>query len=549
MATTVIDNRIYIEIPYSKNGLIKQIPGARWSRDQKKWSVPMAFRKRLESMFGIQPGLDHQIDQAQERKAAVAAIEEEMMQREKVSRGTWDLDRELEGIHVDLSRLTASMQPYEHQIKMIKCGLKWDQWAFFCEMGTGKTKVIVDIIKLREFKRVIILCPKSVITSWTDELDNNEIIDYNVINGSKKQRLNKLDEGASVNILNYDGLLTLKDYSFEDFDCAVLDESSKIKNHDAIRTRLCLKNLCKIHHRYILSGTPITQNPADIYCQLRFLGGPRSAVRDYRSYYAFRNTYCIMDPIYSSKVNGTKNLDELHDRVKRVSIQLKKEDCLDLPEKVYVQRKIDMPDAIEKQYNEMKHNFLIELANGEEVTANIVLTKFLRLQEILAGKYVAKRDNEKLKVLGEIVEEVCIDGGRRLVVFAHFKDSLNMIADLLENMHVPYSRVDGSTEDRDEEIQKFRGGRTSVFIGNIKACCYGLNLQVADTEVYYEGTFSMEERKQSEDRIHRSGQKNTATIIDLLYRNTIDDKVLMKAIRTKQKVATVVVDSFKAGDY
>jgi SNF2 family DNA or RNA helicase len=207
-----------------------------------------------------------------------------------------------------------------------------------------------------------------------------------------------------------------------------------------------------------------------------------------------------------------------------------------------------MPKPLADQYKQMKEDLILELNNGDEITAQVVLTKLLRLQEITAGRYLENQDhNEKLKELGEIINEA-LGNERQVVVWARFRNSLTIIAEYLEGAGLSYSLIHGDIKDRQTEIDKFQNGETKIFLGQERTGGLGINLTAGNVMVYYENTFSLEDRKQSEDRIHRIGQANKCTYIDLVYLKTVDEHVL-RAIQQKQDVAHYLVDSFEEGKY
>lgn len=447
--------------------------------------------------------------------------------------------------------LPFKLKPYEHQMQMLKAGLIRDKLAYFCEMGTGKTKVIVDIIRHKcHGIKAIVFCPKSVLGSWGKEIDKNSNLKYNICTGNRKQKLKLLtDPDADVVITNYE---TVVSFGADPglwglFQMVVLDESSRIKNHKAKRTKLLTQAFASTRFKYILSGTPITQNPADIWAQMNFLDWK---MLGNKSYYAFRNTYCIMGGYEKYQIVGYKQLDKLKRLISGGSVQLTKEECNlnpALPEKVYQVREIDMSEEMAKQYKDMLKESVLELSGKDDVTAPIVLTKLMRLQQILSGQYLDKGRNEKLEELTEIITDA-IGYGRQVVVWARFRPSLDIISSRLAGLNIPHSIFHGDTQDRQLQIDNFQTGKTKVFVGQESTGGMGITLHAGSVMVYYENEFSLETRKQSEDRIHRIGQTKKCTYIDLVYNKTLDRKIL-KAIQDKQDIATYLVDSFKEGVY
>jgi len=555
----LVGDRILLTVPWLQKDLARSIQGRQWLKERKKWSFPVEqFRHLLEAFPQMRDEIN--LDAATYYDQPDKGVSMEKVAELDLRDPEFDIDKEIQGVEiprgVDLSVTLGdgSKSPlFEHQIKILKLCLKYWQFAVLCEMGTGKTIALIMVIKcLRALGvqvRALIVCPKSVRHSWTSDLDKCGVSGYNIVNGSKNQRLSLLAgsaERGEIAIINYDSLLpTGEDGPWGMFNLVILDESSRIKNPSAKRTKFCLRAFKAAQYRYILSGTPITQNPADIYCQYHFLD---RAFLGFNSFYSFRNTYLVMGGFQGYQVIGVRNQEELRKKIGRHSIQLKKEECLDLPEKVFTTRWLDMPKELKLQYEQMKKDCIVELNGEVKLTANIILTKVMRLQQITSGALLKYKDNAKLQALREIIEDLVRDSGKQLVIWCRFKKSIALIQALVEEMGITYGILDGDTKNRDEVIDDFQSGKTKIFIGQVQAGGLGINLWAASTTVYYERPFSLEENKQSEDRIHRIGQRNTCTYIDLCYKGTVDTDVL-GAIQKKQDMATFLVDSFLKGDY
>ena len=549
---------MYFLLPWKYKDTAKKVTGSRWHKEYGEWSFPpSAFPELLNCLPHLHEELEADIRTIYAAQAASVinkAKDQELPEK-------FNLDADIADVvipDIDLKvRLDDGTygEPFEHQLKAVKCGIKYNQFAFFMEMATGKTKSVIDVIRCRmalgQKIRPLIVCPKSVIYNWGNELDKNGFPNYNIINGSKKKRVNSLADALLREVpavMGYDSLIYTGEQPFwKMFNCIILDESTYIKTHDAKRTRFVLQYFKDTTLKYILSGTPITNAPIDIFSQFAFLN---KKFLGHSSYYAFRNQYCVMQKQGTGfktyqVIIGYKNKPQLMGKIARHSLQMKKEDCLDLPEKIYTVRHMDMPPEMKRQYREMETTLALELENGDTVTAQIILTKMLRLQQILAGEYVEKKDNAKLQTLGEIVNET-LENDRQIVLFARFKHSIRLITDYIENdLKHKIEVIDGAKtdEERRDSLESFQSGRVKIFLGQLQATSFGINLFKGSTAVYYENTFSFENRKQSEDRIHRPGQKNICTYIDLIYKDSIDEHVF-GALARKQDMASSLVDSF-----
>jgi len=443
-------------------------------------------------------------------------------------------------------------QPYPHQRQMFEAILRHKKYGLFAEMGLGKTRVVIDVLQyLKDTKKNIkgiILCPKSLISVWIEEADKwGRNLNVVGLKGSTKQKTKALkdNKNADVFVTNYETLLSNIDFG-SDVTLVALDESQKIKNHKARRTKVLLgyynkriyspPKFADAEYKILLTGTPITKNPLDLYTQISFIHKGYLG----KSFYSFRGRYAVMGGYLNYQIVRYKNLKELEDKVSKKAIILKKQDCISLPDKIYEKRILEMPANLKRQYVEMENEALIEFKK-ETIVAPIVLTKMLRLQEITSGKYVEPKDNLKLKEVIDIVEEN--DG--QIVIWTRFKHSLFAIYNALSKDY-SCALFYGDTPERDRAriLDEFKQGNIKVFIGQLSAGGVGINLQTASLTVYYENTFSLADRMQSEDRTHRIGQTNNPVYIDLFYANTIDEKIF-KAIQKKQDFAETVLQEIK----
>ena len=515
-------------LDYWQRDLAKTVIGYQWHNDKKEWSFPITSKDQLLEIF---PAHRENIKQWLKDIQVLADRQREVLQKRKAL------------IEDAISKHTFKRKPYEHQINMVIQGLLYKQFAFLCEMGTGKTQAIVEIYNIlkthNDVVKCLIVAPKTICENWIEEFEINSNDVPVFLTGTKKQRFNLL-KNNNLCIINYEGLLVLKEEKelWKSFNVVVLDESSKIKNHQAKRTKLILKLFDTIPYKYILSGTPITQSPIDIYPQFKFLN---SNYLGFKSFYSFRNTYCNMGGYGGYEVISYKNLGDLNYKISRYSIQLKKEDCVDLPEKVYQKRYIRMSERLETQYKQMNDELLIEFQD-ETITANIVLTKLLRLQEITSGCFIDNKDNNKIKALEDIIDDTRF---QKKIVWCRFRKSIELIGKMLEEKKIKYVELHGDIVNRQEVINDFNSKKDiEVFIGQIQTGGMGINLIASSITIYYDNTFSLEDRLQSEARNHRIGQENKVAYIDLIYQKTIDE-VIWKAIIKKQDVSKKLIRCYK----
>jgi SNF2 family DNA or RNA helicase len=461
-------------------------------------------------------------------------------------------------------------KPYAHQITALEKSWHKDTFAYFMEMGTGKTKVLIDNLAMLYDKGkvdgALIVAPKGVIGTWynqelpthlPDHIENVTVLWQANINKKQQEKLDRLFEtGHDLHILvmNVEAFSTDKGRSFaakflrSHKSMMAIDESTTIKNPKAKRTKNILSLAALTRYRRIMTGSPVTRNPLDLYTQCYFLDPFHL---NHSSYYSFRNRYAVMKSanISGRSINlviGYQNLSELSDKLKPFSYRVLKEDCLDLPDKVYMKRQIDLTPEQIRLYRQMKQEALATL-NGKTVTTMTALTQIMRLQQITCGHFVADDGttqnikHNRMSELMDILEEV--EG--KAIIWAHWQRDVELIVSAIEKQQGPGSVVHyyGKTlpEERDYAIRNFKeNDKVRFFVGTPATGGYGITLVQANTVIYYSNGYDLEKRMQSEDRAHRIGQTKKVTYIDLIAEDTVDTKIV-KSLRKKINIASQVM--------
>jgi SNF2 family DNA or RNA helicase len=460
--------------------------------------------------------------------------------------------------------------PYKHQITALEKSWNRETYAYFMEMGTGKTKVLIDnaamLYDKGKIDGLLIVAPKGVVGTWYNQelpahlpnhIEKVTVLWQANITKSQSRKLGNLFKTGSdlhILIMNVEAFSTEKGLSFakkfllSHNTLMAIDESTTIKNPKAIRTKniVQISNMAK--YRRILTGSPVTKNPLDLFAQCFFLD-PEHLGHD--SYYSFRVRYAIMKTAFISGrsiqlVSGFKNLAELSEKLQPFSYRVLKEDCLDLPGKIYMKRTVDLTAEQKKVYKQMKEEALAEL-HGKQITTMTALTQLMRLQQITCGHFVADdgtTQNIKSNRLGElmdILEEV--EG--KAIIWAHWQRDIQTIVKEIKKVHGPWSVVDyyglTSQEDREKYRKRFQNDDKCRFlVGTPQTGGYGITLHAANTVIYYSNGYDLEKRLQSEDRAHRIGQKKSVTYIDLIAEDTVDKKI-QESLRKKINIASEVL--------
>jgi SNF2 family DNA or RNA helicase len=437
-------------------------------------------------------------------------------------------------------------------------------------MGTGKTKVLIDNLAMLYDKGkvdgALIVAPKGVIGTWykqeipnhlPDHIENVSVMWQSLITKKQKDSLDclfKLEQKLHILIMNVEALSTSKGTEFavrflnSHKTLMAIDESTTIKNSSAKRTKNILALSKYAKYRRIMTGSPVTKNPLDLYSQCEFLS---PWLLNFQSFYAFRNRYAEMKTIHArgrsiQVVHKFQNIGELSDKLKGFSYRVLKEDCLDLPDKIYIKRNVALTSEQLKLYQQMK-TMALAILNGKQVTSVTVLTQLMRLHQITCGHFTADDGSTQLVKSNRITElmDVLEEVEGKAIIWANYQHDITNIIKAIVEKYDDESIVDyyGLTpqEDRQENIQKFQNNSKCRFlIGTPQTGGYGITLTAANTVIYYSNGYDLEKRLQSEDRAHRIGQKKSVTYVDLIAEKTVDEKIV-KALRKKINIASEVL--------
>lgn len=446
------------------------------------------------------------------------------------------------------------------------CQGNWFGFGLFMSPGTGKTRVIVEQIRYlcnekKKYLKILILCPPVVIKQWKEEiLANSRIDDKRIVclTGSGKKRVKDFLEcgNAHIFITNYESLLMPELFNAMFAwgpEVMVLDESHRIKNHSAKRTKLALR-LGKIAtYRYILTGSPILNSLEDIYTQMAFVKEDLFP----KNFFAFRHTYMYdanrnmprhkYFPNWKPKPDAEAALNR---KIAPHIFKARKEDCLTLPPFIKKRIEVEMTPEQEKAYRQMEKQFITYMKDDSAVTAELAITKTLRMRQILSGfakdaedKIHQFYDFPRMEALKDLLQDIAY--AEKVIVWSEFRENYSQIAVTVQNLKLGYKLlVGGMTEnEREDAIKSFRTDPTvRVLIANPGAGGIGVNLVQASHMIYYSRSPSLEHDIQSEARAYRGGSEMHEKITrwDIVCPNTLDD-VILKALEEKQRVGDVIV--------
>lgn len=480
---------------------------------------------------------------------------------------------------MDISEYPHPVKPFEHQKRHLEEHADEKAWGLLWEQGTAKTKPIIDtacyLYANGKINGLLVVAPPGVERNWsTDEIPKHIPAEFaldtlvQVFKTAKKhtaahKRAIKsiLDwNGLSVLLISYSAFITKegKDIVWKFLKARkclyVLDESHNIKSPNAKRTKSIIASSKYADYRRILTGTPVSVGPFDIYAQVRFLDewfwknkGIHGAA-EFRQYFGewfTRDEHKKLhgyDPGYD-KLIEYKNIDKLNKWLSQISDRVLKEDVLDLPPKLYSKRYFEMSKEQKAAYGELKDELILEIGD-EIISGELPIVKLLRLQQITCN-YVPVGEEEPLHMFSKknprlsVMETIRDETFHPVIVWARFKHDVDQIMDLLGKDAVRY---DGSITDDEAERSKmaFQKGDAQWFVGTAQKGGPGLTLTQAKTMVYYSNSFRLVDRLQSEDRAHRAGMdEHPVNYIDIIASGTVDERIVDN-LRNKRDIAVEI---------
>ena len=414
-----------------------------------------------------------------------------------------------------------SLSPYlyKYQKDIVNAALNSECFGIFSDTGTGKAAMGLEIAA--HYNKTIVLCPLSVIeTAWIDDCHrfypNQTII--NVWGSSKTDRIKKLHTDSHIYVMNYESFKILRNEIRKmQFDCLIVDESSVMKNMSSQITIMLLDIAATIPHRFVLSGCPTPNHNSEIFPQMKFVDPELFG----NNYYGFLARYFHQDMANPHNWYQTdEDKERYYARLSDKSIFLKKEDCVDLPEKVFEIRKFDLAKKQREYYDSVWFDIQSNINHWSkfEFTA-----KLMKLREITSG-FIINKDktitdfaNNKEEALKDVIAEI---GNQPIIVWCQFTHEIDTLAEKFGGVGLT-----SSTKNRDEIIRKFKNNEIKLLFTHPKLIGKGLTFANCTYNIYYSLSFSYEEFKQSQDRIHRIGQNNKCTYIVLQANNTIEEKI------------------------
>lgn len=491
-------------------------------------------------------------------------------------------------------------QPYDHQREWFGIMKDMPYFSLEWEMGLGKSKTILDVCQWAyakgELDALLVVTLNGVHRKWVEKevpahfpkdmadavFWNTGRVDAGMWTGTSRNRTSIVEsEKFAIAAINFESVHRKKGLKFcERFlrsrKCAiVVDESQYIKTPGAAVTKALLNKLKKLaDRRWITSGTMSTGSTLDPWAQYSFLD---SNIVNNMKFHQWKAEFAIEEQVgdltfetweynqllkTSTKVlkpvmtvTGFKNEEALCKMLDPFRSRLLKTDCLDLPPKVYRMRSFQMTENMHRAYMQMSKQFLVDIKGGQTMTATMAMTKLVRLQQIACG-YVVPDDadplddsipgialddkNPRIQALMEELEKV----RNKAIIWSYARYSLQEIAAALRLGYGEHSVVEYhggvSAEQKAKNLNLFKEDHVKWFLGNPMSAGVGLDLVEADNMAYYNNSYNLGLRLQSEDRFHRIGQEaESCTITDFEALGTVD-RPMLRTLKEKRGVSAKI---------
>jgi len=442
-------------------------------------------------------------------------------------------------------------------------------YAFYMEMGLGKTLTVLteftEMVRDKMATRMVVICPNSFKAGWVEEIKKHaiECLPHVYNSGAdyeNAQFLNQLYKRPPVLIINYEAIRkdNVQEYIAKFVtgrNCVlVLDESIQIKTYNSQQTKAALLIAKWVKYKRILSGKPVTGGPHDLWSQMTAIGAVTGR------YFPFKTTFCRMGGFKGKKVIGTQNEDLLAATIEKHIFRASKKDWTDLPPKMYTSRQYTLTPKLASQYKAMEDDFVLWLNENENVAVEAFITKYIKLAQIQSGfiikedgtveELVPAEENPRFNLVKEVIEEA---SGKVVVPYVH-KYTKELLMRALAEYEPAY--ISGGMEP--EEIQahkdrfnKYRNCR--VILAQSRAAKYGHTLlggplsgDLCSTMVFAENSYSLDDRSQIEDRIHRHGQTAESCLYVDVWGTALDRRIT-QALQAKENIAQAVFSFFKGG--
>lgn len=522
----IVGSKIRARTSYKYVDALHRITGGHWNREVKafEWTASGLLAEQLDGMMSVD---------VQRTAAFIAYIDAHKLVP-------------LSEAQVCEPIPVTKLDPWPHQLQAYHQAYNFKGALLDAFMGTGKTKITIDLIQNRGHKRVLVLCPPKVIPVWESQFAQHCAIPYRMVlldtSGNKKADAraafaSTADDKLLVTVISYHSAFRepFKAWSLaQKWDLVVCDESHILKAPGGVISKYVAALGRHSQYRLALTGTPLAHSPLDAYGQFRFIDPSVFGT----SFTVFRTRYAIMNEYIPTEIIGWQNEADFYRRYYSRTIKIPRE-VLNLRPPIHVYPP-DVPWAelggdAARLYDEIASDFITELSDGTIVNASNALVQLLRLHQ-LAGGFLAGQqlDNSKLEVLEELLDEI---GDEPTVIFALFRDEITAIHKVVAKLGRKSLEISGTGNDLPRWPQA-----GNVLVVQVRAGGAGIDLTAAHYCIYYSKGFSLGEYDQSLARIHRPGQTETVTYYHLLTKHTVDSRIERALKERRDVIADILRD-------
>jgi SNF2 family DNA or RNA helicase len=540
------ERRICVRSPFKYKDLMKGLSGARWAGSVKAWTYPatLTCAANIEDALSRAPdpvSFDQEFQTLVDQRTVVAEAQ--------TLKSAEDLP------DVPNSKTSAWL----HQRQAYHFASQLPSAMLAMEMGTGKSKVTVDILTNNSASRVLILCPVSVLRVWPREFRTHAVDDWNVVvldkkSGKVAERVEKAEAalklpGRTAIVINYEACdqKVFAEWALTiDWDYLVCDESHRLKMPNGSRSKYVGKLATRAARKLNLTGTPMPQTPLDVWAQFRTLDPHIFG----SSFHRFKGVYALWGGYENREFMGMNPLmaDDFEEKLAGITYRVTA-DVLDLPPDRDVERVCTLSSKAQKLYKGIKdelHGEVFNEATGDRQTVSMdnVLTKLLRMQQITGGAVndddgkSTEVDDSKRKLLEDVLED--IDPKSPVVVFCRFVHDLDQVKKVATKLGRNYGELSGRQNDLNDDAKM--PDWCDVMAVQIQAGGVGIDLTRAHFGIYYSVGYDLGAYLQSRARLVRPGQGEEVLFIHLVAAGTIDEEVY-KALSSKQKIVDYVLET------
>lgn len=450
-------------------------------------------------------------------------------------------------------------QPFDYQLDGINFGLQHNQWLLLDAPGLGKSLQLIylaqELKQRHNIQHCLIVCGINTLkTNWKAEIEKHSNLSCTilgqrinrkgklVIDGVDKrveQLMKPIEEFCvitNIETLRSDKIINvLNKNKYNKFDMIIVDEAHVLKSPNSQQT----KNMLKIKgakYKVAATGTLLMNNPMDCYVPLKWIGADRSTYTNFKYY------YCNYGGIFGNELIGFKNIETLKNQLEKYSLRRTK-DILKLPPKNVINEYVDMSDAQQIFYDNIKQGIIDQVDKVHMSTANL-LAMVSRLRQATACPSILTTEpitSAKVERAVDLAEQI-VSSGEKVVIFSTFKETVKLLSEQLSSLGVVLGTGDNDDSEIEEAKQAFQNDPdTKVFIGTWQKCGVGITLTAASYMIFIDHPWTSAGCEQAEDRIHRIGTSNSVFIYRLIARDTIDERVL-ELVNDKRALSSYIID-------